>query len=121
MFSRQSTTRSKIKQRTYYRYHIPICKGLVTEPSVPMHHPMHHAFRLGFPTTSRVCTLQGTAKNIASLKEVHMSIWTINICPLTIAYKAFKHCKWEGSDISNINYQLSTKVRKHTETNTYIS
>ena len=29
-----------------------------------------------------------SAENIAILKGVYLTIWTINICPLTILYKA---------------------------------
>ena len=44
--------------------------------------------------------LQDTTENIAIPKRVYLTIWTINICPLTILHKA----------LLNIIYQISILI-----------
>ena len=48
--------------------------------------------------------LQDTAENIAISKQVHLTIWTIRICPLTILYEALLKIIGGKGVISNIDY-----------------
>ena len=48
--------------------------------------------------------LQETVENIAISKGVKLTVWTINICPMTILYKAFENIMGGKGAILNINY-----------------
>ena len=55
---------------------------------------------------ARATARQGNSMSIyfAVLKGVHLAIWTVNICPLTILYKALLNIIGGKGAISNINY-----------------
>ena len=81
--------------RTYYRCPKLIWKGLVTEPSVPIHQP--------FWMSCWLCVkLQYTSENIFISKGINLTTWTTKICQLTTGYSlssTFEHYRWKGGYI----------------------
>ena len=57
-----------------------------------------------YKTCKYILLHKDTADNIAMSKGVYLTIWTINICTLTILYKALLKIIGGKGAISNINY-----------------
>ena len=81
---KQANTRT-LRSRTYYRYHTLICKGLVTEHSVPM----HHAFGMSSLKKPRLLIVSKTSRN--SWKHCYFERSLIDYmdpdnCPMTLKH-----------------------------------
>ena len=85
-----------MKKRSYSQlnYHL----SFRTAPSLPM----HYAFGISSPTTSRLLMVS-ELKTLLNLK-VNLTIQTINICSLSIIYKALLNIIGGKGVISNVNY-----------------
>ena len=60
-----------------------------------------------YPYIIRItCVFEDRAENIAILKGVYFTVWTINVSPLTVLYKALSNIIGGKGAISNINHNI---------------